>query len=227
MGHNYMLGHSNRLRAAATRTNPLAEPEANVLSHGDMTSAMGYCCQMRCFHAPHAWQMGWSQAVAALDSTQLTPGTTLQFFIPPQLSARRNFITVTTNWVPPPPPAPPPVPAPPQPSPPPSGIIHERLSAANPLAEEGSRAEESSLVDYMAVGEDSERSPEEIVLVSVNATTMQHDQSVPAGPQASSSPIVQTEVFPSPHTFWLSWRPRALPYDLPVPDYQDALLIHL
>ncbi|KAL6765891.1 Gametolysin peptidase M11-domain-containing protein [Haematococcus lacustris] len=109
VGHNYVLGHSNTLRGAPTTTRPDVDP--NACSHCDWSSAMGYCCQRRCFNAPHAWQMGWSQAVDAIDSRTLTPGTTRIYSLPSQLSARRSFLSVTTDWaVPsltPPSPAPP------------------------------------------------------------------------------------------------------------------------
>lgn len=99
IGHNYMLGHSSLLKGPATVPIPTNEPSSNVVEHGDWSSAMGFCCQMRCFHAAHAWQMGWSQALAAVDQNQLTPGVTLRYFLPSQMTQRRSFVTVTTNWM--------------------------------------------------------------------------------------------------------------------------------
>lgn len=33
--------------------------DGNLVEYGDVSCAMGYCCTLRCFNAPHSWQMGW------------------------------------------------------------------------------------------------------------------------------------------------------------------------
>lgn len=119
-----------------------------MITHADWSSAMGYCCQLRCMHAANAWQMGWAQAVSALDAVTLLPGQLQQFVLPAQLTARKSFVSVTTNWMP----------------------------------------------DPALVG---------------------------AGNSSSPTP------FASSHTFWISYRPITLPYDVAEPGYINGVFVHV
>ncbi|KAG2492538.1 hypothetical protein HYH03_009203 [Edaphochlamys debaryana] len=89
MGHNYNLMH------AATLEN--GGPDA--CSHCDWSSAMGYCCDTRCLSPPHAYQLGWAKALATVNDSQLTTGTTLAFELPSQIMSDANYLQVTTTWL--------------------------------------------------------------------------------------------------------------------------------
>lgn len=45
LGHNLGLNHASYMND----------------QYGDYTDAMGYCCQIRCFAAPHSYRLKWSQ----------------------------------------------------------------------------------------------------------------------------------------------------------------------
>ena len=49
---------------------------------------MGYCCSVRCFNAPHAFQLGWAAPVpgGVLDAASMSPGVWYDFAIPRQVS---------------------------------------------------------------------------------------------------------------------------------------------
>eukprot|EP00798_Chlamydomonas_sp_ICE-L_P009632 gene9632-7546_t len=86
IGHNYNLGHA----------------DTKLFRSSDFSSAMGWCCTLRCMNPAQNWQLGWSDAVAAVDSSQLKVGTTMAFSIPPQHTSTKNFIRITADWVSPP-----------------------------------------------------------------------------------------------------------------------------
>ena len=64
IGHNLNLAHAGDL----TQSGSGAE-------YGDMSCAMGFCCSIRCYNAPHAWELGWLEGTV-LGST-LTEGLML------------------------------------------------------------------------------------------------------------------------------------------------------
>jgi hypothetical protein len=47
---------------------------------------MGGCCALRCFNAPHSWQLGWGSPLAVLNSATFPVGVPLSFFLPSQQS---------------------------------------------------------------------------------------------------------------------------------------------
>ncbi|KAF6252709.1 Gametolysin peptidase M11-domain-containing protein [Scenedesmus sp. NREL 46B-D3] len=55
LAHNLGLNHANM-------------PQ---LEYGDSSDAMGLCCDVRCFNAPHLDQLGWANASAELDTATL------------------------------------------------------------------------------------------------------------------------------------------------------------
>lgn len=59
---------------------------------------MGYCCQDRCWNAPHAWQAGWLTA-AEFDGANLAPGQTARLRLAPQ-SVYGNTGNATARFVP-------------------------------------------------------------------------------------------------------------------------------
>ena len=38
---------------------PHAVQGGSLVEYSDLSCTMGYCCSLRCYNAPHAWQMGW------------------------------------------------------------------------------------------------------------------------------------------------------------------------
>ncbi|GLI64981.1 hypothetical protein VaNZ11_008405 [Volvox africanus] len=44
----------------------------------DATCALGYCCAMRCFNAPHMWQLGWREPLATFGFSGLPIGVMVQ-----------------------------------------------------------------------------------------------------------------------------------------------------
>ncbi len=61
-------------------------------SHCDWSSAMGYCCDTRCFSAPHNFQMGWSKPIAKINGERLSVGNTLAFELPSQIMTDANYL---------------------------------------------------------------------------------------------------------------------------------------
>ena len=56
LGHNLFLDHAG----------------SGADEYGDFSSAMGYCCDDRCYNTPQLYQLGWSKPVADLKSATLT-----------------------------------------------------------------------------------------------------------------------------------------------------------
>eukprot|EP00798_Chlamydomonas_sp_ICE-L_P015559 gene15559-21653_t len=85
IGHNYNLGH------AGTSSN----------EYGDYSSAMGYCCELRCMNPAQNWQLGWAQELAnTLGSAQLKPAATLLFALPDQHLTEKHVLRVIVDWLP-------------------------------------------------------------------------------------------------------------------------------
>lgn len=62
IGHNLGLNHAGY----------------NGDSYGDWSSAMGYCCQNRCYSAPHIDDLKWKLPKAEYDTTQLSVAVTVE-----------------------------------------------------------------------------------------------------------------------------------------------------
>eukprot|EP00887_Chlorella_sp_A99_P000884 scaffold5.g884.t1 len=66
----------------------------------DMSCVMGYCCSMRGYNLPHAWQAGWA-TVQQVDGSVLTPGTSLQLTLPTLATgAATNGARILPTWAP-------------------------------------------------------------------------------------------------------------------------------
>ncbi|GIL56744.1 hypothetical protein Vafri_12028, partial [Volvox africanus] len=89
-GHSYGLAHANVPGGCFTN------------DQCDWTCAMGsYGGQgIRCFNAPHNWQIGWGKSVLQLDDEGLPYGYAKEILVPPQLSAVSSFVMVSTNDMP-------------------------------------------------------------------------------------------------------------------------------
>jgi hypothetical protein len=66
-----------------------------LVEYADISSTMGFCCALRCYNAPHSWQLGWLPMLE-LDGSRLTPGTTISFELARQQEGRG--VRVTPNW---------------------------------------------------------------------------------------------------------------------------------
>ena len=68
-----------------------------LVEYLDTSCTMGFCCALRCYNAPHTWQMGWLPMVE-LDEARLTPGTTFSFELTRQAGGKG--VRVTPGWTP-------------------------------------------------------------------------------------------------------------------------------
>lgn len=64
LGHTLWMGHAGKVTLSQVFD-----------EYGDDTCTMGYCCDVRCWHAPHAFQQGWD-AARQFDDTNLLKGQT-------------------------------------------------------------------------------------------------------------------------------------------------------
>ncbi|GLI65217.1 hypothetical protein VaNZ11_008698, partial [Volvox africanus] len=89
-GHAYGLAHANVPGGCYTH------------DQCDWTCAMGsYGGQgIRCFNAPHNWQIGWGKSVLQLNDEGLPYGNAKEIFVPPQLSAVSSFVVISTSDMP-------------------------------------------------------------------------------------------------------------------------------
>lgn len=69
-------------------------------SYCDETCVMGGCCSLRCFNAPHAWQLGWASPLAELKAESLPPNIFQRYAVPAQNVQPQNMIVVTPDWSP-------------------------------------------------------------------------------------------------------------------------------
>ena len=54
---------------------------------------------LRCFNAPHNWQLGWGTPLATFSSANLPPITLQTLFLPAQASERANMVVIKPDWV--------------------------------------------------------------------------------------------------------------------------------
>lgn len=87
LGHNYFLHHSQGI-------------DGNEYS--DLTGAMGGCCAIRCYNAPHTAQIGWSSPInrGLLNATTLPMNAWQSFVVPSSsMSVTANYISIATkSW---------------------------------------------------------------------------------------------------------------------------------
>ena len=63
------------------------------------TCFQGSCCDIRCFNAPHNWQLGWGSPIATINSkTMPTGGTWVTFTLPSQQASDVNMIMIQPDW---------------------------------------------------------------------------------------------------------------------------------
>ncbi|GAB4814591.1 hypothetical protein N2152v2_001637 [Parachlorella kessleri] len=82
-GHHFGLTHAGQ------------EVNGQFLEYGDSSCTMGLCCGVRCYNAPHAYQMGWFPVVQ-LDGSRLLAGTTVSALLAPQPQGRG--LHVQPDW---------------------------------------------------------------------------------------------------------------------------------
>jgi hypothetical protein len=84
------LGHNLYLNHAGSRGDG---------GYGDFSATMGYCCDVRCFNPPHAWQMGWATAVApAYSAATLPAGAWERRVLPAAITTSRNYLRLRPDW---------------------------------------------------------------------------------------------------------------------------------
>ena len=85
-GRNLVPGGSHRplpkQDAAKQRTRVLPLP--GVMCQGS-------CCDVRCFNAPHNWQLGWGTPLAVVKTSTLPAATWVNFSLPSQNLADANM----------------------------------------------------------------------------------------------------------------------------------------
>ncbi|GAX74872.1 hypothetical protein CEUSTIGMA_g2318.t1 [Chlamydomonas eustigma] len=90
MSYFHELGHTNYLHHSI---------QAGC-QYCDLSCPMGGCCSIRCFNAPHNWQLGWGGPLATLSSQNFTTGSWITFNLPAQNTAHNNMIMVQPDWNP-------------------------------------------------------------------------------------------------------------------------------
>jgi hypothetical protein len=82
------LGHNMNLKHASEKSD----------SYGDLSSAMGYCCNTRCFNPPNNWQLGWATPLATLTEATLLPGYTQNLTLPLSHTTAASMARIITSW---------------------------------------------------------------------------------------------------------------------------------
>ncbi|GAX76122.1 hypothetical protein CEUSTIGMA_g3565.t1 [Chlamydomonas eustigma] len=90
MTYFHELGHTNYLHHSI---------QAGC-QYCDLSCPMGGCCSIRCFNAPHNWQLGWGGPIATLRSQNFRSGSWITFNLPAQNTAFDNMIMVQPDWNP-------------------------------------------------------------------------------------------------------------------------------
>eukprot|EP00928_Gymnodinium_smaydae_P043063 TRINITY_DN28938_c0_g2_i2.p1 TRINITY_DN28938_c0_g2~~TRINITY_DN28938_c0_g2_i2.p1 ORF type:complete len:646 (+),score=79.93 TRINITY_DN28938_c0_g2_i2:129-2066(+) len=86
LGHNLGLAHAGQFGGS---------------EYADWSCSMGYCCSVRCYNAPHSWELGWMQPSLELDSSTLSNGQTMDGVTLKSMSLHSDgAITITTDWAP-------------------------------------------------------------------------------------------------------------------------------
>jgi len=83
LGHNMFLNHAG---------------QSGDNGYKDLSGAMGYCCRLRCYNTPHAYQLGWAGPLGTLYKDNLPAGTWRKYTLPPAIESSRNFLLVKPNW---------------------------------------------------------------------------------------------------------------------------------
>jgi hypothetical protein len=68
------------------------------LEYGDFSGAMGYCCDVRCYNAPHAYELGWLLPSLELNDSNLPPGAVQNVVLNSMSKSDNGAITLTGSW---------------------------------------------------------------------------------------------------------------------------------
>eukprot|EP00887_Chlorella_sp_A99_P000100 scaffold16.g100.t1 len=89
LSHNMFMEHAGVLQSGG-----------HLDEYADMSCVMGYCCSMRGYNLPHAWQAGWA-TVQQVDGSVLAPGASLQLTLPTLAAgAATNGARILPTWAP-------------------------------------------------------------------------------------------------------------------------------
>jgi hypothetical protein len=92
LGHNLYLNHSGR---------PMECYDSDgSCGYQDLSGAMGECCTVRCFNAPHSYQLGWHNPIALLHRENFPSGDWVDIRIPASIISSDNFVRVRPDWAP-------------------------------------------------------------------------------------------------------------------------------
>jgi len=88
LGHNIDLAHGG-----------LNGATGNNLEYGDYSNAMGYCCSVRCYSAPHAYELGWLTPNMTLNDSNFGLGTVYDNVQLQSMSVSdKGSISLTGTW---------------------------------------------------------------------------------------------------------------------------------
>jgi hypothetical protein len=83
LGHNLYLNHAGK---------------QGDNGYGDLSCTMGFCCDVRCYNAPHAFQLGWARPIATLHKDNFPSGWWWSYRIPASIVKRDNFVRIRPDW---------------------------------------------------------------------------------------------------------------------------------
>ncbi len=69
-----------------------------LITNHPCTGAMGFCCDVRCYNAPHLYQLGWANALGTLYKDNFSAGKWLTYSLPAAVTASRHFVKIRPNW---------------------------------------------------------------------------------------------------------------------------------
>jgi hypothetical protein len=64
----------------------------------DPSSAMGGCCNTRCYSPPNNWQLGWATPLATITADTLAPGETQNLILPLSHTAVASMAQIVASW---------------------------------------------------------------------------------------------------------------------------------
>jgi hypothetical protein len=84
----HALGYNMKLYDASTASGDSDDP----------SSAMGGCCNTRCYNPPNNWQLGWATPLATITSETLAPGQTQNLTLPLSHTAVASIAKIVPSW---------------------------------------------------------------------------------------------------------------------------------
>ncbi len=91
LGHNLGLNHA--------KSRDFTTPGGADVEYGDASDAMGYCCEDRCFNAPHLEQLKTGSELASVRLDQVPAASTSEgvtYSLPSASASRRHYVRVKT-----------------------------------------------------------------------------------------------------------------------------------